>query len=465
MQQIPSEGTWARHNIYAENCYQWHLEMVDDEITLDGQKESNPVKTSAIFVVHGIGEQEPTETAAVLRSGFDDQKLDVIAQDYIVPPPYIRDGFWGNYTLIDQTFPEEWKRFGPGQREFFARLWKVRTQSPFRVFRWTMGQLLRLVNPCVICDLGLIAWLLYLPYQVMGFTTLVLSLIKAPRLLTGFLGDVRLYLDPQGVTERAIAQRIDKRVADSFMRLIGMDSDFNSLPRPKYYTSSGRTICFDRVVWVAHSLGSVISYNVLSDLFRKAEEIEAEHSKDSTTMTDQYKNVRRFRERLCRFVTIGCPLDKVAYLYNKRSVTRWSGKTRRSCLGKAKEPLWINFYSVLDPVSGALNSKFLFGKTPPVNFHVKSSLLPGYAHVGYWRDSTVLRYVLGQTYGPKILPDKLPKPWPVWLLTLLAFGFHVLTFAVAALVVLLVVWWVGPTVHAWIDRLWAGARTFFEWLF
>ncbi|MBI5266588.1 MAG: hypothetical protein HY851_05070 [candidate division Zixibacteria bacterium] len=426
------------------------------------------VDTSAIFVVHGMGEQRPTETAATLRSGFDDQHFDRADREFILPPPYIRDGYWGNYTDLEKTFEEEWKRFGPGQKEFFGELWQARTNSRFQVFRWGLGQLGRLVNPRVILDLGPTAWFLYLPYQVLGTGTLIVSLVKAPRLLTGFLGDVRVYVDPSGVTERAIAQRIDARVAATFMRMIGMDANFNSLDVDKWNKSSGRPVCFDRVVWVAHSLGSVISYNVLSDLFDKAETIEKNFLEKSPNndgqIKEQYENVQLFRQRLHRFVTIGSPLDKVAYLYGNRAVSPWPGKTRASLLGDDEKPWWVNFYSVFDPVSGPLNAKFLFGTTPPANFHALSSVWPGYAHVCYWRDKTVLRYILGKTYGERVLTDKLPKPWPVWSVTLLALVFHALIFVIAALALIVALWWVAHTLEVYNHSLIDWLKCIFGWL-
>jgi hypothetical protein len=444
-----------RHGIFEDCSYQWHLEMVDEVIKIDGEEIPNPAKHSAIFVVHGMGEQKAEETAAILRSGFDDALIEIYKwqndnlrqsaeSDYVIPPPYIKDGYWGDYSNLENTFPDEYKSFGTNQREFFKQLWKTRTESWFSVFRWVWGQLLRLLNPMVIFKLGPIAWFLYLPYQIIGTATLLFSLIKAPRVLTGFLGDLRLYFNPSGATERAIVQRIDKRVAVSFMRLLGLDPDFKSLNVNQYYYSCKRAVSFDRVVWVAHSLGSVISYNALSDLFHKAEQIEKAHLENPAIFTEEYQNVLHFRKCLRRFVTIGSPLDKAAYLYGEEALTPWPQKDRSSLLDGGEEfeerDWWVNFYCVMDPVSGALNSPLICGNKPPINYHVGSSLIPGYAHVSYWRDTTVLRFILGRTYGKQMLQDQAPKPWPSWLLTLLAFGFHLLTFIAAAAILVVLSW-------------------------
>lgn len=449
------EEFFRRRRIQDEGCFQWHLDMIPDTLVIDGQERQNPAKSSAIFVVHGMGEQEPADTAALLRSGFDDALASIhqwqfdnqqqaIPKGYFVPPPYILDGYWGDYFRVDQTFPKDWKKFSPGQQNFFSKLWAARTQSRFAAFRWGLRQLTRLLNPLTMFRVSPLAWFIYLPYQVSARMTLYLSVVKAPRILTGFLGDLRLYFNPQGVTERAIVQRTDECVATSFMRLLGLDRNFRSLDQGEYYSSSNKPVRFNRIVWVAHSLGSVISYNVLSDLFYQAAQIEQEHARDSTRFEQEYRNVQLFRKSLRRFITIGSPLDKVAFLYGKRALTPWPTEGRTELLDGGEDvdrrEWWVNFYSVMDPVSGPLTSRLICGDSQPLNYHVSSSLLPGYAHVGYWKDSTVLRYILGRTYGRDLLHDRTPRPWPTTVLGLLALGFHLVNFSIALTIVLTAIW-------------------------
>ncbi|MGH7256270.1 MAG: hypothetical protein ACREI3_10890, partial [Nitrospirales bacterium] len=49
-----------------------------------------------------------------------------------------------------------------------------------------------------------------------------------------------------------------------------------------------------------------------------------------------------------------------------------------------------------------------------------SGFLPGAAHVAYRSDLTTLRYILGRTYGNKVLPDREYCPWSAPALTALA---------------------------------------------
>ena len=75
-------------------------------------KTPHPGRTSAIFVVHGIGQQHWTETASQLRAGFEDA-FEEIAEwqqknpgkfggvtQIDLPPPFIYEGYWANYDDV-----------------------------------------------------------------------------------------------------------------------------------------------------------------------------------------------------------------------------------------------------------------------------------------------------------------------------------------------------------------------------
>ncbi len=198
--------------------------------------------------------------------------------------------------------------------------------------------------------------------------------------------------------------------------------------------ASGKRIVFKRVVWVAHSLGTVVSYNVLSDLFHRAAILE--HSGTRT----QKAGVRRFRRALRRFVTLGSPLDKVAFLFGKHVLRPWPEVARPNLLEGGERQnaeddsqdgeWWVNYYHVLDPVSGGLGDPLICHNTPPLNLHSSCLLfgfIPGVAHILYWVDtSRTLRFILGRTYGRRYLRDKIVKPiGPVqrWLLAAFTYIF------------------------------------------
>ncbi|MBI4660731.1 MAG: hypothetical protein HY735_17985 [Verrucomicrobia bacterium] len=425
-----TKPTRVRPPAYELDSFPWNLRRVPATAVIDGNSVPHPARRCAIFVVHGMGEQQWTETSATLRAGFEvaldairEWQTQALGADKVtrgeVPPPFTYDGYWADYADVQASFPEDWQRFNERERKFFKNVWEFRSYSALRTYAWFLRQQIRLIDPRRLKEIGLPAWLLYGALQIVVPVVLTLALIRAPRILSRTLADVRIYARPHGIAERAMVQRIDRRVGQGFLRLIGLDWDFFPLPRKQRVRASGESFVFDRVVWVAHSLGTVVSYNVLSDLFKRAAQIE------QSGLDVQKEGVRRFRDALRRFITMGSPLDKFAYLFPK-ALRPWPGGDRTGLLsggdtlagqtrgtgsdtGFDSREWWINFYHALDPVSGALNNPLICGKKPPANIHIKwrgSALVPGLAHVSYWRAASVLRFILGRVYGRAYLGDK-----------------------------------------------------------
>lgn len=456
--QAATDGVERLPRFFENDAYAWDIRRVPMTTIIHNKEKPHPARHVAVFVVHGMGEQRWTETASNLRSRSEDtlgkirewEKENNCLADAIpdkeVAPPLVLDGYWADYADLRKTFREDWKVFNKRERAFFSHLWKVRTYGLLRTYFWLLKQQGQLVRFKVGREVGWSAWLLYLPLQFLGFVAWTLAWLRKPKILTGVLADVRIYAEPQGIVEKAIVQRIDKRVGDAFLQLIGLDEDFRPIADDKKkLQASGRPFVSNRVVWVAHSLGTVISYNVLSDLFARAEELS------KTGTEDQMRGVELFRTSLRRFVTLGSPLDKFAYLF-EHSLRPWPTKKEkersqlldesgddefsedavdgklRSWLGGllggtgSEHPAkrvsrgrewWINFYAVLDPVSGALGhaaksrTKFYGGKAP-LNVHIKGwrAWVPGWAHQAYWSEPEVHRYVLSRVYGNENLPDQ-----------------------------------------------------------
>jgi hypothetical protein len=440
----------------------WNMQHVPSTLP-DGQTV-HPARSSAIFVVHGMGRKQWTETAAHLRAGFETALEKIAAwqemhpnpkgsrNELTLPPPFIWEGFWANYDDVKETFPEDWKYFADREQKFFCDLWKQRVVSGTRTMGWMIRQQLRLLHPRVLRDAGLFAWILYWPFQIVSTAALMFAWLRFPELITGYANDLRLYLEPQGVVERTIVQRIDEHVERCFLQLIGLDCEFRRLNHHQLIEAGGKRFAFTRVVWVAHSLGTVISYNVLSALFHKAKELK-DHGD-----AEQKKGVALFKEALCRFVTMGSPLDKVAFLFKDKSLRAWPSKQHRALLAAGEKVTvdkpsetewWINFYHVFDPVSGALESPFICGQQPPSNIHIRSGFIPGFAHSAYWKDIGTLRFILGRTYGPGVLRDKEYRPWRPWVLSgLAALGY--LVWAVALFGAVYALYSYGPDILRWV---------------
>ncbi len=419
---------------YEERNFWWNIQRVPR--TLPDGKTPHPGRRAGIFVVHGMGQQLWTETAAELRGGFEDAFEDIAqwqrdhpdrsaaVERVDLPPPLTFDGYWADYDNVKVNFSQDYAHFNERERLFFGNLWKHRVIAGGRTVAWALRQQIRLLNLKVLREVGPFAWIRYIPLQFVSTATLLFLWWRFPQLITSFLNDVRLYVEPRGVIERSIVQRIDQRVMDDFLRMIGLDRDFREITDERQLIDAGgESLVFDHVIWVAHSLGTVISYNVLSALFHKAEQIE--HVGDE----EQRAGVARFRRRLSRFVTMGSPLDKVAFLFGDESLRPWPGTKHRALLVdgetlESKDPAetewWVNFYSVFDPISGPLVSPFICGEQVPSNIHARSGWVPGLAHTAYWKDSSILRFILGRTYGTRFLRDKEYRPWPRRVLGVLA---------------------------------------------
>ncbi len=441
---------------------------IPDEATTDGEAPPHAVDRCAVFVVHGIGQPKFGVTAATLRSGFEKarrailgwQRAHPVAGDEpdpkVIPSPFIFPGYWGDYTNIEVTFPEYWKLYNGRQRELFADMWRRQTLSGWKTYVWFARQQVRLLSPRVWREVGGWAWLLYLLIQPVSWLTLLGVFLFHPVVLTRYLTDVRIYLDPRGFVEELIVSRIDQRVGTELLRMIGLDWDFRPLAEDELIDVSGTRVRFERIVWVAHSLGSVISYNVLAKLFRRCAELEHDGS------GEQRRGVARFRRSLKRFVTIGSPLDKVAFLYGKR-VQPWPDVDRATLL-RAGEKLddgdpdrgewWVNFFHVVDPVSGALSAPLICGDDAPLNLHMRTRQWPGWAHVAYWRDLPVVRYVFSRTYGKEHVRDRDPERRSIkrlFRLTVAAYLTWLVGLVVLLCVIVLVVLVVfNPAVREWV---------------
>lgn len=256
--------------------------------------------------------------------------------------------------------------------------------------------------------------------------------------LERYLCDVRLYCEPSGAIENAIAQRINRRIAERFLHLIGLDINFTKLPRHKMLKVAGIPIPFKRVIWVSHSLGTLISYNVLSELFQRAEELEKQGN------DKQKAGVVHFRNILKCFITMSCPLDKIAYLPTKNNIIRpWPEKCRQELLSVGSE-WWINLYDLYDPVSGALSNPFICYGQPPINLNIKVGSFPFSTHNAYWQNKNVLKIILRETFSEMQSDvthdaEKLSEKQAVGrVIELYAFWFIILPFCiVTALYVLL----------------------------
>jgi hypothetical protein len=324
----------------------------------NGQKVSNPARDAAVFVVHGMGQQAYPDTAVQLRNGFEDA-LDILprpAKGSDVPTPFIFDGFWANYDDFEHTFPEEWARASAGERAFFTKLWERRSRSALRAAGWLAWQGWRLLTDSnARAKTPWFRWFTYWWVVFLAWVGIVYLLVRHRTILADVLGDVRLYADPRGQVQHVIVQRIERSVGERFLLLLGLNWDFRTLDVSKQLKISGEPHRFRYVTWVAHSLGSVVSYNVISDLLRA---VRGETAAAQPTRCAAITEARQELRRISSAWRWGCTASSRSVLRSRIRLSispglrAWPAWFRQVCRRNAA--LVVNFFHIWDAVSGRL---------------------------------------------------------------------------------------------------------------
>jgi pimeloyl-ACP methyl ester carboxylesterase len=181
------------------------------------------------------------------------------------------------------------------------------------------------------------------------------------RFLIQYVGDVAAYVQPQELDRfNELRTRIKQQVWNAAASV---------------YAAADQ---YDDVLFVGHSLGSVVAYDTLNRLLR-------EEALGRTPFAVQS------RTRL--LLTFGSPLDKTAFLFSLQGNTTEA----REALAASVQPLlafperrpqWINIYSPWDLISGSLDFYDLPGKPNPVTNleDPDASVLLG-AHTQYWSNA------------------------------------------------------------------------------
>jgi hypothetical protein len=190
------------------------------------------------------------------------------------------------------------------------------------------------------------------------------------RFLVQYLGDVAVYVESHTVDRFAeLRTRIRECVTDRARAV---------------YSATGAE-AYDRVVVVGHSLGSVVSYDVLNQLLCE-DAIDCQAGRPG----------REVARRTPLFLTFGSPLDKTAFIF---AIQHHRTTQAREALAASSQPMlqdyawrparWVNIYSPWDIISGALEYYDLPGAsdqrrvTNRVDRDATTLLM---AHVEYWED-------------------------------------------------------------------------------
>jgi hypothetical protein len=205
---------------------------------------------------------------------------------------------------------------------------------------------------------------------------LAIPALVARYFLIQYVGDVAVYVAAHKVSKfqetRDAIQAVSRRVARAVYSEQAAQDD-------------GRL--YDEVVFVGHSLGSVVAYDALNTMLN----------------LEQVSRGVDVKRRTKMLITFGSPLDKTAFLFR----TQIKGAVVREAMAAAKQPLivdyayrerlrWVNIYSPADWISGPLE---YYDHEPPagrgvVNVRDRESFIPLVAHVEYWRHGEFRRQLL-----------------------------------------------------------------------
>lgn len=370
----------------------------------------NPARTAAIFTVHGIGDQRHAETANAMRVGFEaavdcaEENCSLVAEAGV---PYVHDGWWGNYDDFEASMPDVAATLGAEERAELSHLFRARSLSGPRTLMWFLGRLLRMVSPKTLVKVGVTRYITYLLMGLLSILGMLALLIRMPRVMATIVNDVRVYGGPEGDTERAICENIDRRVAEAFLRLFGFDLNLDALAVEKLIHLENKPVTFNTVVWVSHSLGTVISYNTMLDVISLCHDAinAASQSGGSALVYERAANARKVVAGFHRFITMGSPLQKSTFLFEEclRDETSASAllawfTSQRMGIGRKMNEWWMNYYLVMDPVSGRLLHPQRF-KPFVRNIHASYMGVPAASHTSYWSSTLVSSPILSRALG------------------------------------------------------------------
>jgi hypothetical protein len=190
------------------------------------------------------------------------------------------------------------------------------------------------------------------------------------RFLVQYLGDVVVYVESHAVDRFAdLRARIRDCVADRARAI---------------YSASGPE-GYDSIVVVGHSLGSVVSYDVLNQLLCE-DAIDRQAGRPT----------REVARRTPLFLTFGSPLDKTSFIF---AIQHRRTTQAREALAASAQPMlqdyasrperWVNIYSPWDIISGSLEYFDLPGASDPrqvINRRDRDAATLLMAHVEYWEN-------------------------------------------------------------------------------
>jgi hypothetical protein len=228
-----------------------------------------------------------------------------------------------------------------------------------------------------------------------GFILLLMFWVRF--ILVSYIGDVAVYVN---------ASEFAKTYAARTQILNECSRTLTGLLMERYAAGPKQgQPAYDRVLIAAHSLGSVIAYDMMNALLNLARTSDPANSADLQPVD---------LENLRGLLTFGCPLNKIFYFFREQVdpkltlrhqtldilhgfrldprvqlnrlipafVSNPDPRWTQADVALAKGFKWVNAYSLQDPISGRLTFYVLNEPQRRLNY-----LWPFLAHLSYWEDS------------------------------------------------------------------------------
>lgn len=335
--------------------------------------------TTAIVVVHGIGQQRPLQTQKeIVRAireecitqniSFSLGKTDDTTCKVLVNGAEldIIEVFWADHTENRISGLESLYFIGELYTKGILVLFnykKYLTKSMFgteKQLKISLLTILKFSSLVLVIILGLMGLITFLP-TILLLTLFPILIYMLDNILKKYIGDFAAYSIATNRTFRkysAVRGSIQTRCETILTKA------FNE---------------HENVIVVSHSLGSVIAYDCLNNIL------------DKGPLTNFHS-----------FVTVGSPLDKIEFLSNNKTNNKPFPMTTSYTL---RSNNWINIYTHFDPVGGSLDyfdSVDFVGNDKKIKNikDDKSPIFPITAHTGYFKRATFKKILLDLIMDP-----------------------------------------------------------------
>ena len=206
-------------------------------------------------------------------------------------------------------------------------------------------------------------------------------------ILTGYVADVAVYVSSDAKSKNYVARSEILKGSSEALKRILASADY------------------DHVIVAGHSLGSVIAYDTINELL-----VQFNGAAGPPNDQPSQKLTLEQLQKLRGLLTFGSPLDKIYYFFREHvkedqairaQILSMLYSFRKKPSGRDYGPfkfnytfaqlknlLWVNAWSLMDPVSG----KLTFYDTD--DQRAFWYWIPGLAHLSYWEDQKFYCYVV-----------------------------------------------------------------------